>query len=43
VEAVFSVLSLREQIAPPTINIFNQIRVRTWIMLPTSRGKSGST
>ena len=24
VEAVFSVLSLREQIAPPTINIFNQ-------------------
>jgi 3-oxoacyl-[acyl-carrier-protein] synthase II len=24
VEAVFSVLSLRDQVAPPTINIFNQ-------------------
>ncbi len=39
VEAIFSVLAIRDQVAPPTINLTTPIPSAIWIMCRTRHGR----
>ncbi len=43
VEAIFSMLAIRDQVAPPTINSTTRIRTATWTTCRTRRARCGST
>ena len=39
IESVFTALAVRDQVVPPTINIFNRTPSATWTTAPTRRGR----